>query len=150
MKNIKKTGAGNVTSPRKISTWVLFFVSFILLLLIFQVSCKKSSDKTIGTVVLESNELATDAEGRQIIGITASGGYYPEEVYAKSGIDTVLRIESDNAYGCERSFRIPGMGVSETLPINGFTDIDIGIQQKGTSLLGTCSMGMYTFEIFFN
>lgn len=86
----------------------------------------------------------------QIIEVTASGGYSPRTINARAGIPTILRMKSDGAYGCERSFRIPKLGIQEMLPTDGNTDFDLGIQDKGTTLVGVCSMGMYSFKIIFN
>lgn len=89
----------------------------------------------------------TQEGGRQIITVTASGGYFPRSISAKAGVPTTLRMISDKTYGCEASFSIPALGVSRRLPSSGTTEIDIGTLSSGKSLLGTCSMGMYTFTI---
>ena len=98
-----------------------------------------SVDSTIGT---SGNE--------QIIEVTVSGGYSPRIINAQAGVPTILRMKSDGAYGCERAFRIPKLGIQEMLPVDGNTDFDLGIQDKGTTLVGVCSMGMYSFKIIFN
>ena len=82
--------------------------------------------------------------------MTASGGYSPRKIEAKAGVPTILIMKSEGAYGCERAFNIPDLKISEILPENGQTQFDLGIQAKGTKLLGVCSMGMYSFQIFFN
>jgi len=87
----------------------------------------------------------------QIILVTATNrGYFPTSVNAKANIPTILRMKSENSYGCERSFRIPKIKVTEIIPQEGITDIDLGIPKKGEDILGSCSMGMYTFTIKFN
>ena len=97
-----------------------------------------------------SGETAVDLEGKQLIEVVAkSGGYYPGSIDAKADTPTVLRIKSENAYGCERAFRMPELRIGATLPINGDTDIEIGSFEAGTRLLGVCSMGMYGFYIYF-
>ena len=84
----------------------------------------------------------------QIVEITSRmGGYFPRVTYAKAGVETVLRMESVNSYGCERAFRIPELQISEELPVQGPTDFLIGSELN--ELFGTCSMGMYTFSIKF-
>ncbi len=149
-KEIIKNGVASYFKSRIIVKIILaiIFISVILL-----ASCKTALPDTIDSAA-ESN---TGNSGNvyisgdiQAIEVTANGGYFPEELNAKAGIESVLIIKSDNAYGCERSFRIPALGVNETLPINGITEVELGTQEKGTRLLGTCSMGMYTFEIIFN
>lgn len=126
----------------------IIFISAVLL-----VSCKAAQSDTIDSAAESNtgNSVNVYISGDiQTIEVTANGGYFPEELNAKAGIESVLIIKSDNAYGCERAFRIPALGVNETLPINGITEVELGTQEKGTTILGTCSMGMYTFEIIFN
>ena len=98
-----------------------------------------------------SSQYVTTEDGVQIIKVIAnSQGYTPKSVEAKAGIKTVLRMESQNTYGCERSFRIPSLGITELLPSQGTVDISLGTSKKGESIFGSCSMGMYTLKISFN
>jgi hypothetical protein len=92
----------------------------------------------------------TNPSAQQVIEVTASGGYSPRKIEAKADVPTILIMKSEGAYGCERAFNIPALKISEILPENGQTQFDLGIQAKGTKLLGVCSMGMYSFQIFFN
>ena len=86
----------------------------------------------------------------QIVKVVVNAkGYTPNSVEAKAGIKTVLRMESQNSYGCERSLRIPSLEITEILPSQGTTDIDLGIPKEGENIFGSCSMGMYTFKISF-
>lgn len=87
-------------------------------------------------------------EGVQIINIYAKGGYLPRKSVAKAGIPTVIRFDTNGTFDCSSSVRIPSLDISKSLPMTGTTDIDIGIQQV-TVLKGTCSMGMYPFEVEF-
>lgn len=96
-----------------------------------------------------SNVVSTSGD-KQIIEVTVTGGYSPRTINAKAGVPTIIRMKSDGAYGCERAFRIPSLGISKTLPASGNTDIEITSQNAGTSLRGSCSMGMYSFVINFN
>ncbi|MBI4086735.1 cupredoxin domain-containing protein [Candidatus Kaiserbacteria bacterium] len=86
--------------------------------------------------------------GKQIIEIKAKGGYSPEKSVAKAGIPTVLRFETDGTFDCSSAVRIPSMGIERNLPPSGATDIELGNPALGT-LEGSCSMGMYPFEIEF-
>lgn len=86
----------------------------------------------------------------QIIEVTVAGGYSPRQINAKANTPTILRMNSKSAYGCERAFGIYKLGISQTLPQDGITDINIGAQAPGTKLTGSCSMGMYTFTMTFN
>ncbi len=101
-------------------------------------------------VLSEQESVVTFENGTQIINVKATNqGYYPEKIEAQSNTPTILRMESENSYGCERSFRIPSLDIVEILPQEGTTDIDLGSPEKGESILGSCSMGMYTFTINF-
>ena len=87
-------------------------------------------------------------DGKQIVEINAKGGYYPRISAAKSGVQTILRFNTSGTFDCSAAVRIPKMDITEYLPPSGATDIDLGIQPRGT-LQGTCGMGMYPFEIDF-
>lgn len=87
-------------------------------------------------------------DGKQIIEITARGGYQPRKSIAKAGIPTIIRFNTKGTFDCSSSIRIPSMGISKSLPQTGSTDIDIGTQKVAT-LQGTCGMGMYPFEVEF-
>ncbi len=87
-------------------------------------------------------------DGKQIVEISAHGGYYPIKSIAKAGIPTTLRIYTDGTFDCSASVRIPSLKVAQFLPQTGKTDIDLGIQKVGI-LDGTCGMGMYRFNIEF-
>ncbi|TSA44724.1 hypothetical protein D4R51_03230 [bacterium] len=86
--------------------------------------------------------------GKQIIEITAKGGYRPGNSAAKAGIPTILRFNTNGTFDCSSAVRIPSMNITKFLPQSGSTDIDIGTPQLGT-VLGTCGMGMYRFQIDF-
>lgn len=90
----------------------------------------------------------TVSEGKQIIYLTARGGYSPEKSIAKAGVPTILRFTTNGTFDCSSFVRIPAMNVSKSLASSGTTDIDLGTPQAGT-LRGSCGMGMYPFEINF-
>ena len=90
----------------------------------------------------------TIVDGKQIIEIRAKGGYLPAQSVAKAGIPTILRFDTRGTFDCSSFVRIPSMDISKALPQTGTTDIDIGVQEAGT-FEGTCSMGMYPFEVEF-
>lgn len=85
---------------------------------------------------------------QQIIEITAKGGYSPRTSVAKANIPTVLRVTTRGTFDCSAAIRIPSLGIAGTLPNTGSTDIDLGTPSVGV-IRGTCSMGMYSFEIEF-
>lgn len=92
--------------------------------------------------------IATIPDGAQVVEISAKGGYQPASQAAKAGVPTVLRVKTDGTYDCSTALRIPSLRVSKQLPPTGETLIDLGTPAAGT-LRGTCSMGMYSFEINF-
>ncbi|MEK7471070.1 MAG: cupredoxin domain-containing protein [Patescibacteria group bacterium] len=87
-------------------------------------------------------------DGKQIIDLTAKGGYSPGKSIAKAGIPTILRFTTNGTFDCSSSIRIPSMNVSKNLALAGITDIDLGSPKVGI-LRGSCGMGMYPFEIDF-
>ena len=99
------------------------------------------------TATQQANNVTTE-NGRQIISITAKGGYQPKNSTAKAGVPTILRIATNGTYDCSSSIRIPSLNISKNLPASGTTDIDLGTQTQDT-LNGTCGMGMYSFQIEF-
>lgn len=118
------------------------------ILIFFAVSSSKGKQNT--EVKAEATSAVTEENGKQIINvISRSGGYFPQQISAIAGKETILRMESKNSYGCERSFRIPKLNITKILPQEGITEIDLGKPEKGEKVLGTCSMGMYTFTIKF-
>jgi len=87
-------------------------------------------------------------DGKQIIEISAKGGYQPRKSIAKAGVPTIIRFNTKGTFDCSSSVRIPSMNISKNLPQTGSTDIDIGDSKLGT-LQGSCGMGMYPFEVEF-
>lgn len=87
-------------------------------------------------------------DGKQIVDISAKGGYQPNRSVAKAGIPTTIRFKTSGTFDCSSSVRIPSMNISKLLPSSGTTDIDIGTQVAST-FTGSCGMGMYPFEVVF-
>lgn len=87
-------------------------------------------------------------DNKQIIEITAKGGYSPRKTVAKAGIPTILRFNTNSTYDCSSAVYIPSMKINANLPATGSTEIDIGTPEVST-LKVTCSMGMYSFGIEF-
>lgn len=86
--------------------------------------------------------------GTQYIDLTAKGGYAPRKTLAQAGIPTVLKVTTNGTYDCSSAITIPDQGISQDLPPTGTTEITLGTPVAG-ALQGTCSMGMYSFEIDF-
>ncbi|MGB8816040.1 MAG: cupredoxin domain-containing protein [Minisyncoccia bacterium] len=107
-----------------------------------QVQTQTSVESTIstGNVSIEN--------GKQIISITARGGYSPRVNSAKAGIPTVLRFITNKTFDCSSFVQISSININKMLPQTGTTDIDLGSPRAGI-FYGTCGMGMYSFEINF-
>ena len=89
-------------------------------------------------------------DGVQVIRILARGGYSPRQISARADIPVRLEMETKGTYDCSSVFTIPSLGYQKRLPSTGLTTINVPAQKTGTSLIGTCGMGMYSFEIKFN
>ncbi len=87
-------------------------------------------------------------DGKQIVEISAKGGYHPQKSIAKAGVPTVLRFNTSGAFDCSSSIRIPSLNYSTVLPATGSTDVDVQTPQVGV-LRGACGMGMFSFEVDF-
>ena len=92
---------------------------------------------------------AVMVEGKQVIDITAKAGFSPREVVAKAGVPTILRIATQETYDCSSSIVIPKLSYQKFLQPSGTEDIEISAEQATGTLQGTCSMGMYGFQIKF-
>jgi Cu+-exporting ATPase len=94
--------------------------------------------------------LATiDASGRQIIDITARGGYSPRLISAKAGIATTIRVTTKETYDCSASLVIPKLKYEKFLSSSGTEEIVVPAEKATGTLNGLCGMGMYSFKINF-
>ena len=89
-------------------------------------------------------------DGKQIIVITAKGGYSPRRTSAKAGIPTIIKMDTRGTFDCSSALAIPSIGYRNNLPPSGETAIEIPPQAVGTSMRGLCVMGMYNFSINFD
>jgi sulfite exporter TauE/SafE len=78
-----------------------------------------------------------------------NSGYAPEEITAAAGEPVELHLVTNGTYSCSRAFTIPALGMSELLPADGDTVLQLPAQEAGTKLYYTCSMGMYGGVIYF-
>jgi plastocyanin domain-containing protein len=109
-----------------------------------------SSKNDTGSV---SNQVVQNVEmrdGIQYVTIEARGGYSPKVSNAKAGIPTKLIVKTDGTYDCSSSLVIRSIGYQKILSQTGEETIDLGTPDAGTTLQGTCSMGMYNFVINFS
>lgn len=122
-------------------------LSGILVILAILITNDKITFKKNESLNIPINNVSI-VDGKQIIEIRAKGGYEPRVSYAKAGIPTVLRFDTEGTFDCSAIVRIPSMNISKSLVETGKTDIDLGIQEVGT-FDGSCGMGMYPFKIIF-
>lgn len=92
---------------------------------------------------------AAIVDGKQIIELTAKGGYSPRAVVAKAGVPTVLRVTTRGTFDCSASVVIPKLSYQKFLSPSGTEDIAIPAEQARGTLRGLCAMGMYNFQIKF-
>lgn len=130
-----------MTANRQYIIGAIIFVTFVGFL--FAISGKKQPPKQVGQMAI------TPDPNAQMITVTAKGGYFPAQLTAKADMPTTLRITTNNTFDCSAALTIPSLGVRRMLPPNGNTDIPIPPQESGTRLSGTCSMGMYGFDVEF-
>lgn len=92
---------------------------------------------------------AVIVDGKQIIDITAKGGYSPRVVVAKAGIPTVLRVNTNGTFDCSASLVIPKLSYRKFLEPSAVVEIPISAEEAQGTLQGLCAMGMYNFQIQF-
>ena len=88
-------------------------------------------------------------DGKQIIDISAKGGYSPRIISAKSGIPTTLRVKTSQTFDCSASLVIPKLSYQKFLQPSGTEEIVITPEQARGTMRGLCAMGMYNFQIKF-
>jgi hypothetical protein len=102
----------------------------------------EQAEQTLGTSVINT-------DGKQIIELTAKGGYSPAILTAKADTETILRVKTTSTFDCSAALTIPSLNYTKMLPPTGTTDIALKPQPNGSKLEGTCSMGMYNFTLNF-
>ncbi len=113
----------------------------------------------VGAIILSKGGVApTDSppvsnvtieDGKQIVTISAKGGYSPKVSEAKADMPTTLRIETRGTFDCSSVLTIPSMNYEKNLPPSGITEVELPPQKAGSAFEGLCGMGMYKFEIAF-
>lgn len=129
---------------------MIFLVSMIIISIVVLGGMFYMTSSRGGTNTSESRSAATiSTEGKQVIEITAKGGYTPSEITAKADTASVLKITTKNTFDCSLALRIPTLNVKKTLPMSGDTLFEIPPQKTGSEIKGICSMGMYYFTVKF-
>lgn len=89
-------------------------------------------------------------DGKQVITITAKGGYFPRVTEASAGVPTVIKMSTRGTFDCSSFLVIPKLNYQASLSPSSVTEIELPPQEAGSTLDGLCSMGMYSFSINFN
>lgn len=123
-------------------------IGFTYFIMTFELDTNTSQKNTSpgGKEVTENNVVLEN--GKQIINLSAKGGYQPRISVAKAGMPTVLRVTTNNTFDCSSAIRIPSLKIAQNLTYSGSVDFDLGSPEPGV-LDGLCSMGMYRFQIQF-
>ena len=109
------------------------------------------SDRTVTPVASTGSQAnVTVVDGKQIIQITAKGGYAPRVTAAKANMPTVINVQTNGTYDCSSALNVPTVGFRKALPATGVTPIEIPPQKPGATVKGVCAMGMYNFAVNFN
>jgi plastocyanin domain-containing protein len=114
--------------------------------IIFQGNSKDVSE----TVVTLPGQNIEIRDGIQYITIDAKGGYFPRVTTAEAGVPTKLIMKTNGTYDCSAALVIRSVGYEKMLPQTGEEIVDIGTSEAGSSVQGTCSMGMYSFVVNFS
>ena len=124
-------------------------LTLVAAILIGGVIILSSGGKDSNTNTASANNVSI-VDGKQIITISAKGGYSPKVTSAKSGMPTVIKMDTNGTFDCSSVLTIPSLGYRNNLPPSGETAIDVPPQQSGTTMRGLCAMGMYNFAVNFN
>jgi plastocyanin domain-containing protein len=116
-----------------------------LIVLLFFGSNTKNPDSN-GTTLGATPQIVGD---KQILNLTAKGGYTPQVIEAKADMPAILKVQTKSTFDCSAALVISDLKVNEILPPNGVKEIEIPAQKPGSEIIGTCSMGMYGFKIKF-
>lgn len=106
-----------------------------------------SGGNNTGNITSDSGKNIEIIDGVQYVTVTARGGYSPRNSVVQSGIPTKLIMKTENTYDCSLALVIRSIGFQKMLESSGEEIIDLGILESGSTLQGTCSMGMYSFAI---
>ena len=107
------------------------------------------SQNSTETASTQSGQNIEIRDGVQYITIDAKGGYSPRVSSAQADVPTKLIIRTNGTYDCSSALVIRSIGYQKILPQTGEEIIDIGTSKAGSSVQGTCSMGMYNFSVNF-
>ena len=146
----------------RLEKWFLRFVAVVLLVLglvsvnsgLTLAGSPLSVTNMIQAAKASQPDLASasipQSDGVTLYLSAGNSGYSPRVLHARSDIPITLNIVTNQTYSCSRAFVIPTLGIEKLLPASGNETISIPAQVAGTVMRFSCSMGMYTGEIFFD
>lgn len=125
-------------------------ITFLLIaVIIIVLTIFVTQDKSTPPSTASSTNIST-VDGKQIIDLTAKGGFYPRITAAKANTPTILKVTTQGTFDCSSSLIIKDLNFRKNLNPTGLTEIEIPPQKAGTKIQGVCSMGMYSFALNFN
>jgi plastocyanin domain-containing protein len=134
---------------KKNSTIPIIASAFIIgLALLFVVT--RGGGQSNDSANVPAGNVVSVVDGKQIIDITAKGGYSPRTITAQAGMPTILRVKTSGTFDCSSALVIPSINYRKNLPPSGITEIALGSQDAGKTIQGVCGMGMYSFAVRFN
>lgn len=122
-------------------------ISFFIILFAMYMIAGKSNNIVNNNENMASAQNISITDGIQYVTIKAGGGYSPKVSTIKSGIPTKLIIKTNNTYDCSSALSIPSLNIRKMLQPTGEEVIDLGSPESEKIIDGTCSMGMYRFQI---
>ncbi len=129
--------------------FIIISTVVIVAFIIFMAAKDKEPKVTRFDTKQAISQNVSSADGKQVIDVSAKGGYTPRMTIAKAEVPTILRVKTNATFDCSSALRIPAINYSQNLPPTGTTDIEVPAQAAGTTLKALCSMGMYNFSISF-
>ncbi len=146
----------------RLEKWFMRFVAVVLLVLglvsvnsgLTLMGSPLSMTNILESVIAVHQDLASNSvpqtDGVTLYLSAGNSGYSPRFLHARADTPITLNLVTNQTFSCARSFVIPALGVEKLLPQTGTETISIPAQAAGTVMRFSCSMGMYTGEIFFD
>ena len=120
----------------------IFFAASMFLLGVFAIWLWNSGDTSTDTNIRWEGD-------KQIITITADGGYTPKQTIAEADVPTTLEFVTRGGFDCSSALVIPSLNYSTQLSSGAPVSLPLDPQVPGSTLTGLCAMGMYSFTIQF-
>lgn len=125
-------------------------ITFLLIaVIIIVLTVFLTQDSSTPKNIQKSTNIST-VNGKQIIDITAKGGFFPRVTEAKANTPTILKVSTNGTFDCSSALIIKDLNFRKNLNPTGVTEIEVPPQKAGTKIQGVCSMGMYSFALNFN